>query len=392
MRSTRGSAFVFLHGLGDQGSSWRHLEGKVTGVSKWLFPNAPNVPVTVNGGARCPSWFDMDEIPVVATSSDKVADVKASVVKVHAMLKGLEAEGFASESIYVGGFSQGGAIALLACLTYPRKLGGAAVLSGWLMLRDELLAADSGLASPANASGLRVFWGHGEADGVVTYPLQALGVAQLRMMGADVTAASYPGMAHTACLREFSDLNAWTSVSIAAAAASAAAESTPTTEAVTATAAAGGDENEIDEKIEEMYFAPGSRVKLRGLRKAPAMNGRMATVVRRVPASGRIEVKIPSELDPSNRRAPITWRRCALRAENLELIPCATDGEELPDDLLGAKLVTCPLCGEKMEMASEEQCAAHMSECVAFKKLYPGGEQGFSGPEQADAMLKELGL
>ena len=167
MRSTHGSAFVFLHGLGDQGSSWRHLEGKVAGVSKWLFPNAPNVPVTVNGGARCPSWFDMDEIPVVATSSDKVADVKASVVKVHAMLKGLEAEGFASESIYVGGFSQGGAIALLACLTYPRKLGGAAVLSGWLMLRDELLAADSGLASPANASGLRVFWGHGEADGVV---------------------------------------------------------------------------------------------------------------------------------------------------------------------------------------------------------------------------------
>lgn len=202
-------ALVFLHGLGDQGSSWRSLQSDVNGVAKWLFPNAPNAFVTVNGGARgprMPSWFDMDEIPVVATSSDCVVDVKVSVAKVHAMLEGLEAEGFASESIYIGGFSQGGAIALLAGLTYPRKLGGCVSLSGWLMLKEELAAG--GLASPANA-GINVFWGHGESDGVVTYPLQALGVTALKALGANVTATSYPGMAHSACPREFRDLDAW---------------------------------------------------------------------------------------------------------------------------------------------------------------------------------------
>jgi lysophospholipase-2 len=74
-------AFLFMHGLGDQGSSWRSLASDVKGVTKWSFPNAPNAPVSVNGGARMPSWFDMDEIPVVATSTDAVADVKASVAR-----------------------------------------------------------------------------------------------------------------------------------------------------------------------------------------------------------------------------------------------------------------------------------------------------------------------
>tara|TARA_B110000208_G_scaffold69034_1_gene89155 strand:+ start:4374 stop:4754 length:381 start_codon:yes stop_codon:yes gene_type:complete len=122
------------------------------------------------------------------------------------MLEGIEAAGYPSESIYVGGFSQGGAIALLAGLTYPRKLGGVAVLSGWLMLREELAAG--ALASPANA-GIRVFWGHGESDGVVTYPLQAIGVSLLTELGADVTQKSYTRMAHSACPQEFIDLNAW---------------------------------------------------------------------------------------------------------------------------------------------------------------------------------------
>lgn len=42
--------------------------------------------------------------------------------------------------IILGGFSQGGAMSLLTGLTNERKLGGIAVLSGWLPLRKTFKA------------------------------------------------------------------------------------------------------------------------------------------------------------------------------------------------------------------------------------------------------------
>ena len=39
--------------------------------------------------------------------------------------------------IIIGGFSQGGAMSLLTGLTNERKLGGVAVMSGWLPLRHK---------------------------------------------------------------------------------------------------------------------------------------------------------------------------------------------------------------------------------------------------------------
>jgi lysophospholipase-1 len=42
--------------------------------------------------------------------------------------------------IILGGFSQGGTMSLLTGLTGERKLGGLAVLSGWLPLRNKFKA------------------------------------------------------------------------------------------------------------------------------------------------------------------------------------------------------------------------------------------------------------
>jgi lysophospholipase-1 len=42
--------------------------------------------------------------------------------------------------IVLGGFSQGGAMSLLAGLSSERKLGGVAVLSGWLPLKRKFKA------------------------------------------------------------------------------------------------------------------------------------------------------------------------------------------------------------------------------------------------------------
>jgi pimeloyl-ACP methyl ester carboxylesterase len=48
--------------------------------------------------------------------------------------------GIPASRIVLGGFSQGGAMALLTGLTTERKLGGVVVLSGWLPLRNKFKA------------------------------------------------------------------------------------------------------------------------------------------------------------------------------------------------------------------------------------------------------------
>lgn len=37
---------------------------------KWEFPDAPNQPVTCNGGYKMPSWFDLADIPVTTETPD----------------------------------------------------------------------------------------------------------------------------------------------------------------------------------------------------------------------------------------------------------------------------------------------------------------------------------
>lgn len=48
--------------------------------------------------------------------------------------------GIPAERIVIGGFSQGGAMSLLTGLTTERRLGGIAVMSGWLPLRNKFKA------------------------------------------------------------------------------------------------------------------------------------------------------------------------------------------------------------------------------------------------------------
>jgi lysophospholipase-1 len=60
--------------------------------------------------------------------------------------------GINAERIVLGGFSQGGAMSLLTGLTSERKLGGVAVLSGWLPLSHKFKAVS------AKSSPMMIVW------------------------------------------------------------------------------------------------------------------------------------------------------------------------------------------------------------------------------------------
>lgn len=103
---------------------------------QWNFPDSPSIPVSCNGGFRMPAWFDLEEIPVTASTPDDVEGFKRSIDYVHGLVDKLADAGVPPERVVLGGFSQGAATVLLAGLSYPRKLAGIVAFSGWLAMRD----------------------------------------------------------------------------------------------------------------------------------------------------------------------------------------------------------------------------------------------------------------
>mmetsp|Transcript_12454 Transcript_12454/g.22046 ORF Transcript_12454/g.22046 Transcript_12454/m.22046 type:complete len:214 (+) Transcript_12454:123-764(+) len=136
-------AVIWIHGLGDSGDGWRGafgpVERKLPNV-KFHHPDAPVRPVTCNGGGRCPSWFDIVDIPVVLAEPDDPKDIEESVKTLHGLLDKVQSEGVAPGDIVIGGFSQGGTMSLLAGLKYPKTLGGVISISGWCANRANLSA------------------------------------------------------------------------------------------------------------------------------------------------------------------------------------------------------------------------------------------------------------
>ena len=222
---------VWLHGLGDTGAGWSFLQGEiggavgaaVGGAVKWIFPTAPTAGVTCNGGFEMTSWMDLEDIPVAPVRpaplppspftspeqrrgsgqgcKDAVDDIKASMEIVHGHVDSLVAEGIPPEKIVIGGFSQGGCMALASTLGYSKRLAGGVVLSGWLAMEDQY----PGAVAPANKA-TPLLWGHGGADPTVLTACQAHGIAALQKAGCTVEKATYPGLGHGSSPQEIEDV------------------------------------------------------------------------------------------------------------------------------------------------------------------------------------------
>jgi len=187
---------IWIHGLGDTEEGWADgLEDDFrvspkAGPCRFLLPRAPVQMVTCNEG-RTTSWFDIDKLPLRDTDAPphhgcSLEQALASCGRVHAAIEKLIEEGIPPERIVVGGFSQGGAMALLSTLTFPQRLAGIIVFSGIVFFADRLpqLIAE-------HNKGYEVFWGHGLQDDVLDVSLQAEGVDALTDAGMRVTAKQY---------------------------------------------------------------------------------------------------------------------------------------------------------------------------------------------------------
>jgi predicted esterase len=157
-----------------------------------------------NGGLVMPGWFDIISLSDASEKEDEKG-ILAAVQKVHGIIDEQIDKGVSSERIVLGGFSQGGAVALLGGLTCKHKLGGIVGLSTWLPLHQKFaeMEINSNRETP-------VFLVHGELDIVVKYAWgKSTRQALEEKLGYNVEWHSYPNLDHSANLQEVVDMEKW---------------------------------------------------------------------------------------------------------------------------------------------------------------------------------------
>jgi phospholipase/carboxylesterase len=196
---------IVLHGLGADGNDFvpfvQELDLTAVGPVRYVFPHAPTMPVTINGGYIMRAWYDILGADMARREDE--AGLRRSMAEITALIDAERASGIAASRIVLAGFSQGAAMTLLTGLRYPERLAGLVGMSGYLPLAGRLTAE----RSTANDD-VPVFLAHGRGDPVVPY---AAGVATrdaLRSMGYPVEWHEYP-MQHSVCMEEVADLNRW---------------------------------------------------------------------------------------------------------------------------------------------------------------------------------------
>lgn len=199
------ASVIWLHGLGADGHDFEPIVPELqlptdAGV-RFIFPHAPERPVTINGGMRMRAWYDITGIsPDTAEDSD---GIEASRAEVEALIAAEKQAGIPAGRIILAGFSQGGAIALHTALRHPERLAGLVGLSTYLPLREQLAEQ----ASAANRD-LPVFMAHGSQDPMLPQQLGEMSRDLLKAADYDVVWHSYP-MQHQVVLEEIHELGSW---------------------------------------------------------------------------------------------------------------------------------------------------------------------------------------
>jgi len=183
---THKSTIIWTHGLGDssQGFSgmFRQLQQSPPANlqnTRVVLPNAPVQPVSVNGGMRMRSWYDIYALGAGRgiDSKEDAAGITESCRQLTELLD-YECQKVGSENVIIGGFSQGAALSLFTGLQYKRKLAGIISTSGYLLLNSKYPDIMSEYARQ-----IPILAYHGELDEVVPYHLAVKSYDILRKNG-----------------------------------------------------------------------------------------------------------------------------------------------------------------------------------------------------------------
>ena len=196
-------AVIWLHGLGASGHDFEPVVPQL-GLDndmavRFVFPHAPQIPVTINGGMVMPAWYDILEMSL--DRKIDVAQIEKSSKQIRDLIQREIERGVKPEHIVIAGFSQGGAVAYHVALSYPQRLAGLMTLSTYLATNDSLSYSDINKDLP-------ILIEHGVQDPVVPVVLGQQAQQLLTDKGYDVEFNTYP-MAHQVCMPQIQNIGKW---------------------------------------------------------------------------------------------------------------------------------------------------------------------------------------
>ena len=198
------ASVIWLHGLGADRYDFlpvaEMLQERLPST-RFILPQAPTRPVTINGGWSMPSWYD-----ILAMSPARAIDqaqLEESADQVIALIEAERESAIAPERIVLAGFSQGGAVVLhTAFLRYPETLGGVLALSTYApTFSDDMQLTDTKRQLP-------VLCLHGRFDDVVPPDMGRAAHDRLHASGVPVQWRDYP-MTHEVLPEEIRDIAEW---------------------------------------------------------------------------------------------------------------------------------------------------------------------------------------
>ena len=197
------STVILLHGLGADGNDFVPMVAELglpaEMAVRFIFPNAPAIPVTINGGYVMPAWYDITEINI--DRKIDAAQLIASAENIRLLIDRETDRGIPSERIVLAGFSQGGAVAYQTALTYMQPLAGLLCMSSYFAPRETITPNSANRKLP-------VFICHGTLDPMVPERMGREAQRELTDRGYAVEYQSYP-MEHAVCAREIGDIARW---------------------------------------------------------------------------------------------------------------------------------------------------------------------------------------
>lgn len=199
------ASVIWLHGLGADGHDFAsvvpYLKLDSLEPIRFVFPHAPQIPVTINGGYVMRAWYDILGDDLVRREDE--AGLRRSMSLVRDLVEFEKERGTAANRIVLAGFSQGCAMALLTALRQPERLAGVMGLSGYLPL-----AASTASERDAANQDIPIFLAHGTADPVVPIERARASRDLLQQLGYSIEWHEYP-MPHSVCPEELDDISAF---------------------------------------------------------------------------------------------------------------------------------------------------------------------------------------
>lgn len=195
---------IWLHGLGADRYDFVPVVEALQLPSghgiRFVFPQAPTRPVTINNGFPMPCWFDI--LGLSPTRVISTEQMNESVATVLGLIEQQREQGVPIERIILAGFSQGGAVVLHAALESRLALGGVMALSTYGPTLEALL--QDAAAEPE----LDIFFAHGRYDDVLPVPMGRDAHDRLAALGHNTHWHDYD-MSHEVCPEEITHIRSW---------------------------------------------------------------------------------------------------------------------------------------------------------------------------------------